>query len=90
MTFVKALLRPPMRLRALPDRLAKLLRALWILLFGLSVLTVVVSTIYAVRASYWIQPTIYQFNLDFDVTTEGKLVVGTLPGGSPPYRSLRR
>ena len=83
MTFVKALLRPPMRLRALPDRLAKLLRALWILLFGLSVLTVVVSTIYAVRASYWIQPTIYQFNLDFDVTTEGKLVVGTLPGRQP-------
>ena len=83
MRFVKALLRPPMRLRALPDRLAKLLRALWILLFGLSVLTVVVSTIYAVRASYWIQPTIYQFNLDFDVTTEGKLVVGTLPGRQP-------
>src|SRR5918993_21889 len=83
MTFVKALLRPPMRLRALPDRLAKLLRALWILLFGLSVLTVVVSAIYAVRASYGIQPTIYQFNLDFDVTTEGKLVVGTLPGRQP-------
>jgi hypothetical protein len=83
MTFVKALIRPPTRLRALPDRLAKLLRALWILLFGLSVLTVVVSTIYAVRASYWIQPTIYQFNLDFDVTTEGKLLVGTLPGRQP-------
>ena len=56
MAFVKALLQPPMRLRALPDRWAKWLRALWILLFGLSVLTVVVSTIYAVRASYWIQP----------------------------------
>ncbi|HEX6409998.1 MAG TPA: hypothetical protein VFZ88_05335, partial [Sphingomicrobium sp.] len=69
-----------MRLRTLSDRWAKWLRALWFFLFGLSVLTVVVSTIYAVRASYWIQPVLHQFNLDYDVTTEGKLVVGTSPG----------
>ena len=83
MGFVKALLRPPMRLRTLSDRSAKWLRALWFLLFGLSVLTVVVSTIYAVRASYWIQPVLHQFNLDYDVTTDGKLVVGTPPGREP-------
>ena len=83
MAFVKALLQPPMRLRTLSDRSAKWLRALWFLLFGLSVLTVVVSTIYAVRASYWIQPVLHQFNLDYDVTTEGKLVVGTPPGREP-------
>jgi hypothetical protein len=53
------------------------------LLFGLSLLTVVVSTIYAVRASYWVQPVIQQFGLDFEVTTEGKLVVGTPPGREP-------
>jgi hypothetical protein len=83
MAFVKALLQPPTRLRTLPDRWAKWLRALWILLFGLSVLTVVVSTIYAVRASYWVQPVLHQFNLDYDVTTDGKLVVGTPPGRQP-------
>lgn len=83
MAFVKAFLQPPTRLRTLPDRWAKALRALWILLFGLSVLTVVVSTIYAVRASYWVQPMLHQFNLDYDVTTEGKLVVGTPPGRTP-------
>ena len=69
MPFAKALMRPPLRLRALPDRWANWLRAAWILLFGLAVVTVVVSTIYAVRASYWVQPTIEQFGLDFDVTT---------------------
>lgn len=83
MAFANALLRPPTRLRALPDRWAKWLRATWILLFGLAVLTVVVSTIYAVRASYWVQPTVHQFNLDFEVTTEGKLLVGTVPGRKP-------
>ena len=72
-----------MRLRTLSDRWTKWLRGLWFLLFGLSVLTVVVSTIYAVRASYFIQPVLHQFSLDFDVTTEGKLVVGTPPGRQP-------
>ena len=67
----------------MPARPAKWLRAIWTLLFGLSVLTVVVSTIYAVRASYWVQPVIQQFSLDFDVTTDGKLVVGTAPGRKP-------
>ena len=83
MSYAKALLHPPARLRALPDRRAKWLRAVWTFLFGLSVLTVVVSTIYAVRASYWVQPVIRQFDLDFDVTTDGKLVVGTAPGRAP-------
>jgi len=66
-----------MRLRAIPDRWVKWLRPLWMILFGLSVLTVLVSTIYAVRATYWVQPVIYQHGLDFDVTTNGDLLVGT-------------
>ena len=83
MAYAKAFIQPPARLRALPDRWAKWLRAVWILLFGLSVVTVAVSTVYAVRASYWIQPVIQQFGLDFDVTTDGKLLVGTPPGRKP-------
>jgi hypothetical protein len=75
MAYAKALIHPPTRLRALPARWAIWVRALWILLFGLSVVTVAVSTIYAVRASYWSQPVIQQFNLDFQVTTDGKLIV---------------
>ena len=78
MAFAKALFQPPVRLRAIPDRWARWLRFLWILLFGLSVLTVVVSTLYAVRASYSIQPIIAQFGLDFEVSTDGDLAVGTL------------
>ena len=83
MANVKGLINPPLRLRALPDRPARWLRAFWILLFSLAVVTVAVSTIYAVRASYWVQPLIQQFSLDFDVTTDGELVVGTAPGRKP-------
>lgn len=83
MAFAKAFLHPPLRLRALPDRWSKWLRAAWILFFALAVLTVVVSTVYAVRASYRVQPVIEQFRLDFEVTTDGKLAVGTRPGREP-------
>src|SRR5262245_30547562 len=89
MALAKALLQPPLRLRALADRWVKLLRPLWMILFGLSVLTVLVSTIYAVRASYWVQPVIYQHGLDFDVTTNGDLLVGTYaPPGQTPSMPL--
>lgn len=83
MAYAKLLLDPPSQLRALPGRWAKGLRGLWIILFGLAVLTVVASTVYAVRASFWVQPIIHQFGLDFDVTTEGKLLLGTPPGRQP-------
>ena len=76
-------MKPPARLRALPDNWARWLRPLWILLFGLSLLTVIVSTLYAVRASYSVQPTIERHGVDFEVTTEGKLVVGTLDSFVP-------
>jgi hypothetical protein len=85
MAFVKAFIRPPLRLRALSDRQANLLRPLWMILFGLAVLTVMVSTIYAVRASYYTQPIVHEFGLDFDVTIEGELFVGTYaPAGRQP------
>ncbi len=76
--LLTAFVKPPARLRALPDSWARWLRPLWILLFGLSLLTVIVSTLYAVRASYSVQPAIERHGVDFEVTTEGKLVVGTL------------
>lgn len=85
MAFAKALFQPPARLRAIPDRWARWLRFLWVLLFGLSVLTVVVSTLYAVRASYSIQPIIAEFGLDFEVSGDGELTVGTwAPQGQRP------
>ena len=74
---------PPARLRAIPDRAAKWLRALWMLLFSLAILAVIVSTVYAWRASYSYQPTIERHGLDFEVSTDGELVVGTLPGRLP-------
>jgi hypothetical protein len=85
MALVKAFIHPPLRLRALPDRQANWLRPLWMILFGLAVLTVLVSTIYAVRASYYTQPVIHEFGLDFEVTTSGELLAGTYaPQGQKP------
>ena len=78
-----AALRLPTRLRPLPDRLASWLRILWIVSAGLATLIVAVSTVYAVRASYSTQPIIYEHGLDFDVTTDGELVLRTLPGKQP-------
>ena len=83
MAYGTALLHPPIRLRALPDRTAKWLRTIWTILFSLSIICVLVSAVYAVRASYWVQPVIYQFQLDFVVTTDGELLVGTAPGRVP-------
>ncbi|WP_310467482.1 hypothetical protein [Sphingomonas sp.] len=74
---------PPARLRALPERTAKWLRWLWMLCFGLAILVVIVSTIYAWRASYSYQPTIERHGLDFEVSTDGELTVGTAPGATP-------
>lgn len=85
MALLRALVQPPARLRALPDRWANVLRPVWMILFGLAILTVVVATIYALRATYWVQPTIYQYGLDFEVTSEGDLKVGTFaPQGQKP------
>jgi hypothetical protein len=81
--LLTAFVKPPARLRALPDNWARWLRPFWILLFGLSLLTVIVSTLYAVRASYSVQPTIERHGVDFEVTTKGKLVVGTLDSSVP-------
>ena len=78
--LVSVFLKPPLRLRAIPDDWARWLRPLWILLFGFSILVVVVSAVYSWRASYSIQPTIYQHGLDFEVSTDGDLTVGTLEG----------
>jgi hypothetical protein len=74
-----------LRLRALPDEWARWLRPLWILLFGFSILVVVVSAVYAYRTSYSTQPIIHEFGLDFEVGTDGDLTVGTLarPGQQP-------
>jgi len=77
--FVSAFLKPPLRLRTIPDGWARWLRPLWILLFGFSILVVVVSAVYAYRASYSTQPIMGQYGLDFEVSTDGDLTVGTLP-----------
>ena len=62
----------------MPDEWARWLRPLWIVLFGFSILVVVVSAVYAYRTSYSTQPIFHEFGLDFEVGTDGDLTVGTL------------
>lgn len=88
--LLSALVKPPLRLRTIPDEWARWLRPLWILLFGLSVLIVAVSMVFAVRATYSVQPTIESFGLDFEVSTDGVLTVGTLPGIKPAVPATSR
>ena len=51
---------------------------MWLLVFFLAFLTVAVSTVYAIRASYWSTPLIERHGLDFDVNSDGKLLVGRM------------
>lgn len=82
--LVRGLLKPTTRLRTIPDTWVKWLRPLWFVVFGLAALTVMVSTVYAINASYSVQPTIREHGLDFDVTTEGELLIRTLPDAGMP------
>ena len=82
----------PTRLRALPGGWAKRLRALWIVLFGLAVLTVVVSAIYAVRASFWVQPSSSNMGSTSTSRPMGNWSSGRRPGrtGHPGHGEGRR
>jgi hypothetical protein len=86
-SVLSAFVNPPARLRAISDRWAWWARVCWLVAFGLSVLTVLVSTIYVLRASYELQPTFESVGLDFDVVTDdGQVVIGTAGPADKPGR----
>jgi hypothetical protein len=71
-----------MRLRALSDRSARLVRAFWVVLFGLAFLADIGATIYVLRDTYEVQPVFARWGLDYDVEYDGRVLVGTLPDSS--------
>jgi hypothetical protein len=79
MGLAKAVIQPPSRLRALPDRWVRVLRPLWMLLFGFAILADVSATFYVLRDIYEVQPVFYQRGLDYEVQYRGEVWVGTIP-----------
>jgi hypothetical protein len=73
---LSAALRPPARLRAIPDGRARWLRLFWSVLFLGAVAVVVLATAYSLRASYSYAPAFHQLGLDYDVN-DGDVRVGT-------------
>jgi len=74
-----ALTSPPVRLRQLSDNWSRLVRWLWMLLFGFAVLADIGATIYVFRDAYEVQPVFSRWGLDYDVEYTGEVLVGTLP-----------
>jgi hypothetical protein len=70
---------PPARLRAIPERWARVLRSLWILLFTFAVVADVAAALYVVRATYELSPVFTRAGLDHEVQYRGDVRVGTLP-----------
>ena len=74
-----SLLPPPARLRPLPGSWVRILRPLWMLLFGFALLADVAATVYVLRDTYEVQPVFYRVGLDYEVQYRGEVWVGTIP-----------
>ncbi len=82
MGLAKALVRPPMRLRTLPDRWVALLRALWIAASVAAAAAVILGTVHALRDTYEVRPEFTSLGLDYDVANDGSVVVAAASPGA--------
>lgn len=80
MTFVRSLIRPPTRLRTLPDRWVMALRLAWFLAFIGALAAVVLGTVHALRDTYETRPAFSAIGLDYDVADHGEILVRIVPG----------
>ncbi len=91
----RALFSPPVRLRALPERWASVLRLLWILAFLFACADVALGTVYALRDTYEVRPAFTSLGLDYDVDNYGRIWVDVedrhVPAAQPgdQFRLLR-
>lgn len=87
-----ALLSPPVRLRALPERWAGILRLLWTAFFLFACVFVVMGTVQAYRTTYQVSPAFFALGLDYDIEDSGEIKVRFEPERAPPglaEKSLR-
>jgi len=81
---VSWLIKPPARLRPIPDGWARLLRPLWLALLLFAVVIDVAAALYVVRASYEQRPVFDRLGLDFEVQYRGEVWVGLPLGKGEP------
>jgi hypothetical protein len=90
MAFMKALIQPPSRLRAVPQRWVPILKIAWILAFVFAAATVVLGTIHAFRETYEVRPSFAALGLDYDLDSHGLIWIelqrGRPAGGSSDLR----
>ena len=67
--------RPPLRLRAIPQRWVPLARLLWVLAFLLAVAAVVLGTVHALRETYEVRPAFAALSLDYDLENDGRIAI---------------
>jgi len=84
-------LRPPARLRPMPDRYARAVRFIWALVFGFALIIDLSATAYSICSTYEYSPTFNELGLDWDVQEDGSVKVGLLPakGAKPQPLNLR-
>lgn len=79
--------KPPSRLRPISDRLAKVLRPLWLAVMIVAIVMDVAGAFHVVRATYQYQPVFNRLGMDYEVQYRGEVWVGLAPGHGQPELS---
>jgi hypothetical protein len=75
---LRALINPPLRLRALSDRSVLVLRPLWVLVILFATAAVILGTTQALRDTYEVRPAFTSLGLDYEVENSGAVSVDHL------------
>lgn len=78
------LVRPPSRLRTIPDARAKLLRPLWAALLIFAIVIDIAGALHVLRATYEYRPVFDRLGLDYEVQYRGEVWVGLPTGKMEP------
>ena len=79
----KFILRPPARLRPLPERWVRVLRPLWMLVFVCALGLVVAGTLFALRDTYEVRPAFLALGLEYQIEDDGRVTVEGADGAAP-------
>jgi hypothetical protein len=75
---LRALISPPLRLRALSERSVLVLRPLWVLVILFATAVVILGTTQALRDTYEVRPAFTSLGLDYEVENNGAVSVDLL------------
>lgn len=69
----------PVRLRRIPERRTKVLRACWFLLFSFAVIVDMAAVAYTIRDVHEFRPAFARIGLEYQFGSSGDVLVGTVP-----------